>query len=139
MTTRIAHRRRHTAKVVNDAVQLTIVFTIVPVIPFTVLEVHLAYGVWGSLATAMLFYGGYPSVFGALMWMHCTRKKEGKEVTNKRSYGLYAPAGRIAPLRDDEKILTQIELREIDAGPEAARKIARRITAQGGFWGPRKD
>lgn len=60
---------------VIDAFQLTVVFTVVPVIPLAVIEVHLAWGVWGSLITVMLFYGGFPSVLGMLMWVTLTRKR----------------------------------------------------------------
>lgn len=60
-------------------------------------------------------------------------------IGSSRCYGLYAARGHIAPLRHDEKVLMQIEHHEVDASPDAARQIARRITAQGGFWGPRKD
>lgn len=69
------HRRQHTVRMAADAVQLTIVFTIVPVIPFTILEIHLAYGAWGSMVMAMIFYVGYPLSFGALMWRTCSGKE----------------------------------------------------------------
>lgn len=60
---------------------------------------------------------------------------------NHRMWGLDTKRDRglISPLRDDERILGQIERREISAGPDAARKIAQKITDQGGFWGPRKE
>jgi hypothetical protein len=41
------------------------------------------------------------------------------------------------PQYDSDRILGQIERSEIRTGPEAAREIAQRIEAQGGFWGPR--
>ena len=41
-----------------------------------------------------------------------------------------------API-ESERIMCQIERNEIRVGPEAAREIAQRIEAQGGFWGPR--
>ncbi len=47
--------------------------------------------------------------------------------------------GHISPLRDWERVVGQIERGEVRVGPEAAREIARRIEAQGGFWGPRKE
>lgn len=40
----------------------------------------------------------------------------------------------LQPMRDWERILGQIERGEVLAGPEGARKIAQKITAQGGFW-----
>lgn len=48
------------------------------------------------------------------------------------------PTGHVRQQLDSERILQQIERREVKAGPEAARAIARRIEEQGGFWGPRK-
>lgn len=57
---------------------------------------------------------------------------------NRRAYGIKSErgGGRIAPLRDDERVLGQITRGEVRAGPDAAREIARRITEQGGFWDP---
>lgn len=49
------------------------------------------------------------------------------------------PAGRIEPATDAERIQGQIDRGEVRVGPDAAREIAARIEAAGGFWGPRRD
>lgn len=68
-------RKKHTLLVAGDAFQLAVVFTIVPVIPFTALEAQVRFGT-GALATVLaLFYLGYPSAFGALMWVSQSRSK----------------------------------------------------------------
>lgn len=67
--------RHHAVRMAADAFQLTIVFTIVPVIPLAIVQAHLMYGVWAALIVAMLFYGGFPSALGGLMWVSLTRKR----------------------------------------------------------------
>lgn len=37
------------------------------------------------------------------------------------------------------KIQNEVTLNQVYIGPEAAREIAQRIEAEGGFWGPRMD
>ncbi len=50
-----------------------------------------------------------------------------------------AHTGEVRPESDEEKITRQIEMGEVQAGAEGARKIAERIENQGGFWGRRKE
>lgn len=57
-----------------DAFQLVIVFTVVPVLPFTVLQAHHFCGSAGACVAAALLYGGYPAAFGALMWMEQSKQ-----------------------------------------------------------------
>lgn len=47
--------------------------------------------------------------------------------------------GHVRPMSESERVLGQIERGEIRAGRDAAREIAARVEAQGGFWGPRQD
>lgn len=60
-------------------------------------------------------------------------------MSTSRHYGeVNGKPGVIQPMRDSERVIAQIRRGEALAGPEAARRIARRITEQGGFWGPRR-
>lgn len=51
----------------------------------------------------------------------------------------HSDAGQIRPMSESERVLGQIERGEIRVGPDAAREIAQRVEAQGGFWGPRDE
>lgn len=42
--------------------------------------------------------------------------------------------GTLRPATDAERVQGQIERGEVRAGPDAAREIAARIEADGGFW-----
>lgn len=44
------------------------------------------------------------------------------------------PKGTVNPPQEWQHILGRAERGEIRIGPDAARQIARGITAQGGFW-----
>ncbi|MBM7554541.1 hypothetical protein [Thalassobacillus pellis] len=46
--------------------------------------------------------------------------------------------GQVTPPSESERIQGQIARGEVRAGPEAAREIAAKIEAKGGFWGPRQ-
>ena len=47
--------------------------------------------------------------------------------------------GHVRKPTEYERLVKQLEFGVVRIGPEAARKIARRIERQGGFWGPRVD
>lgn len=40
---------------------------------------------------------------------------------------------------EEEKLARQVAAGEVQIGPRAARRIAKRIEEEGGFWGPRKE
>lgn len=44
-----------------------------------------------------------------------------------------------ANMTDNARVQRQIDQGDVDASPEAARKIARRIEDEGGFWGKRNN
>lgn len=59
------------------AFELTIVFTILPVIPYTMLVAEAHYGAGAMTVVAALFYGVFPLMFGIRMWVYCSRLKVG--------------------------------------------------------------
>ena len=57
------------------AFQLTVVFSIIPVLPAAVLLAQERYGLLAALLLTLLWYVGYPLFFGALMWRHLAPEK----------------------------------------------------------------
>ena len=43
-------------------------------------------------------------------------------------------SGTVQRQTDYERLMAQVETKSVAIGPDAARRIARRIEAQGGFW-----
>jgi hypothetical protein len=58
---------------VSAAFQLTIVFSIIPVIPWAVALIQQRYGIAGATGMMVMWYLLYPLGFGALMWVSLSR------------------------------------------------------------------
>ena len=57
----------------SAAFQLTVVFSIIPVIPWAVALVQQRYGVTGAVGMMIMWYLLYPLGFAALMWVSLSR------------------------------------------------------------------